>query len=307
MKFLKTLFLVLSLLISTSSLADPRLRGNDKLNGLNCDFVSYCFEKLPEIHVTLTPEQMMEYAQEGAVETLEALDLKENGDIKDIIQTAPTYKALCNELTQIYQSSSLPEKDLQTLYETFLSESIQLIDPHAAFHAPANLKKFLDQMNGNFEGLGILYQALGENTHGPFQVTYIFPSSSTLERGLQIDDIVTQVNDKACLELTTAEFQEIIKAHVGSLSLTVQRGDQTLEISGVLKKNLAFPRVQSQFITNDGLVYMQILSFSDTLHAEVAREIALLKKALSPFDIRGILLDLRGNGGGDLNAAIEMA
>ncbi|MBI3018786.1 MAG: hypothetical protein HYY61_02710 [Deltaproteobacteria bacterium] len=303
MKLFRTLFLVLIFFILPfSSFA--------KNDALNCDLVALCFEVLPKIHVTLTPEQMMEYAQEGAFETLENLDLKdeiEKEPVKNIIQTAPTYKALCNSLTQIYQNAPTLEKDLQILYETFLSESIQRIDPHAAYHTPSNLKDFLNQMNGDFKGLGIAYHALGENNHGPFHVNYIFPNSSTLERGLQVDDMIIKINDKVCSELTLFEFQKIIQAHSGSLSFRVQRGDQTLEISGILKKELAYPRVHSQFITSNGLVYIQILSFSETLHTELAREMSLLKKELYPSDIRGILLDLRGNGGGSLNAAIETA
>ena len=302
MKVLKTLFLSFFFFISSSFAQDTPT--------LNCDLIAYCFDTLPKIHISLTDDQMKTYVQEGALATLETFLSAENEIEKNPallrIQAATTYKDVCESLTQTYQMASNPQKDTQKLYETFLSKTIDRIDPHTRFHTPENRQEIFNAMNGDFKGLGIEFDALGENDKGPFKVMGIMPESSTLPQGLQVDDVIIKIDATSASEFTTLQFQEFIKKNT-VVSLMIQRGDQEIELKGLIKKDLFYPRVESQFITQDGLVYIQIHSFSESLSFELADEIYNLGIYLAPFNIRGIILDLRNNGGGSLDATIKTA
>ncbi len=256
---------------------------------------------LTALHVSVTEKQMKQIAREEALAMVEELHPEteeEKTMARTMIKTAPTYKMMCDALTSIRTENVLP------LYEKFLERTLSRLDPHTAFQSPQTFKKRRDAMNGtNFKGLGIEFKSLGKEGHGPFQVENIAPDSDTLPRGLQVDDVIMKINDKMCSDLSTSEFGETIKNHSGSLSFTLQRGDQSLEITGILKKELFFPRVKAHFIHSSGLIYLKILSFSEQLELEVRQALS----RLGGLKHRGILLDLRGNGGGDLRAAVALA
>ena len=301
MKFLKTLSLFFFFFIPPLVFAQP-------FPTLNCDYIAFCLTNLPLIHVSVTEEQMKQHAQEEALAIVEKLSLKPEQTIsaQEMIKAAPTYKTMCETLTFIYTASKTDEneKDHLLFYKNFLDGTLHRMDPHSAFHTSEDFQKLWDDLNGtNFKGLGISYKTLGKEDHGPFKIQYIFPDSDTLLRGLQVDDLIIKVNERPTSELSILEFQDIIHTHSGSFSLTIERADQTLEITGIGAKELLFPRVQAHFINSSGLIYIKISSFSQHLRGEVLEALSRLRETKHT----GILLDLRGNTGGSLYAAIALA
>jgi len=263
---------------------------------LNCTNVDTYLKLLANSHFSLT---------ESTLKTLEknaAISLLEDTAAQQTLQnTGGTYKAICEAFVRLSGISN-PQN---SFYEKFLTKTLDEVDPHTNFFDEPEAKKFSDSLQGEFEGLGITFKAQGENGHGPFRIYAVIPGSPAAIRGLQVDDLILKMNEQNTSDLTREEFHKMIQDQKGSFSLTVQRGDLTLSIL-CHKERFSNPSVSYYFLHTQGLAYIKINMFTLTTGEELEGVIQFLQNIYED-DLKGILLDLRENLGGNLSAAIKVA
>lgn len=174
-------------------------------------------------------------------------------------------------------------------------------DPYTLFMTPKDTQSFDDAMSGTLEGIG----AQLDVSDG--QVTVVAPlkGSPAEKAGLQSRDIIVQVNDTETEGLRLDEVVMLIRGPKGSsVELTVDRKDVLKPVVlTVVRDSIHIPSVESKVLKTDkgtlGIVALN--QFGDDSMAEV-------RKALSSFPktIQGVVLDLRFNGGGYLEGAVEL-
>ncbi len=174
-------------------------------------------------------------------------------------------------------------------------------DPYTIFLSPEENKKFDEEITGRFEGLGV---ELGVKNK---ILTVIAPLEGTPaeKAGLRPGDKVIEVDDKNTSEMTIDEAISKMRGPRGTeVKLTIFRegSEDTQEI--VIKREIINVKSVKLEFKNDDVAYVKISRFGEDTFREfngVTREI------LRKENLKGIILDLRNNPGGYLDASIDVA
>ena len=154
-----------------------------------------------------------------------------------------------------------------------------------------------DMLAGTYNGIGIL---INQNK----EIEEVFDNSPAMAAGILKGDKIVGLNNEDVSKLELTELTSRIKGSNGNVNLKILRGDELKDIT-VEVKVLNKPAISYSIDEyNDKKIgYLQIQTFSQTLAEQV-------KQVLNKFDkenIDSIIIDLRGNGGGYLNAATDTA
>ena len=173
-------------------------------------------------------------------------------------------------------------------YTTFL-------DPHQY----AELNEGLD--GGNFSGVGISIQ-VDEKTK-LLTVNEVIPGGPAEKAGLQAGDVITEVDGKSTKGLTTDQDAKMLRGEKGSIvHLTILRNDAPIPVVAVTRDVIHQPSVYSKLLDN-GIGYARLTVFG----SNTASELSAALTRLQAQGAKAYVLDLRDNGGGYLNAAIDVS
>ena len=173
-------------------------------------------------------------------------------------------------------------------------------DPHSEFLDPEESEEFLDSLDGDLTGIG------AEIGMRDDILTIVSPlrSSPAEAAGLLPGDQIYKIGEEFAADFTVFEAVRKIRGEIGTeIILTIFRDDepQSREIS-IIRDLIDIESVHTE-IRDDGIAVVTVNTFADDTADEFQK--ALVELALENPD--GIVLDLRFNGGGFLDAAIEMA
>ena len=231
---------------------------------------------------------------------------------------APPPTSYCLE----YTSASTPEelKDLfdpfweswRLLHENFVDQPLDDVtlmrgaiqgmlaatgDKHTSYMDPEQFKQANTEMEGEYTGIGAWVNTSGEYV----EIISPMKGSPAEAAGLKAQDLVIAINGE---DMTGIPGDLVLKRILGpagdTIVLTIRRGEETLDIS-VTRALIQIPVVEYE-MREDGVGYVALYTFNE-LATEKLR--AALKDLLSQ-DPKGIIFDLRGNGGGYLVTAVEV-
>lgn len=175
-----------------------------------------------------------------------------------------------------------------------------LNDPHSEFLDPQESAQFLDSLQGELTGIGAEIGMRDE------VLTIISPlRSSPAERaGLLPGDRIYKIDNEFASDFTVFEAVSKIRGEIGTtVTLTIFRGEEIApRVITITRERVEIASVTSE-MRDDGIAVVTVNTFADNTADEFSR--ALAELALK--NPTGIVLDLRYNGGGFLDAAIEMA
>lgn len=171
-------------------------------------------------------------------------------------------------------------------------------DPYTVFLNAEEASALDSDLNGTFEGIG----AELSKVNGILTITGVIGDSPAQQAGLLVDDQIIKVNDEEIAGLTVTQAVQKIRGEKGTtVKLTVVRGETTKEYT-VTRNTITTESVKWELL-DDNVGYIRITRFGD----DTSR---LARKAATELKEKGavsILLDLRGNGGGLLTAAQDVA
>ncbi len=173
-------------------------------------------------------------------------------------------------------------------------------DPYTVFLSPEKAASFEEDISGEFGGIGVEI-GLRNNV-----ITVIAPLKGTPaeQAGLRAGDSIVEINGTSTQGMTIDDAVNTIRGEVGTpVTLTVAREDEneflTIEI---VRDTIEIPTLESE-LRDDGVFVLSLYNFGGTANREI-------RNALRTFNESGadkLLIDLRGNPGGYLDVAVEMA
>lgn len=222
-----------------------------------------------------------------------------------------------------YVSSSTP-KELQTLFAPFW-ESWNLLhkhyvdqplddvtlmrgaiqgmlaatgDKHTSYMDPKTYEQANAEMEGSYTGIGAWVNTTGEYV----EIVSPMKGSPAEEVGLKPKDIVIAVNGK---DVNGVAGDLVLKQILGPAGevvvLTIRRGDETFDVS-ITRRVITIPVVDYE-MKEGNIAYIALYTFNDKAVEQVSNAL----KELMPQNPKGLIFDLRDNGGGYLYAAIDIA
>ncbi|MFT5193457.1 MAG: carboxyl-terminal processing protease, partial [Candidatus Promineifilaceae bacterium] len=186
-------------------------------------------------------------------------------------------------------------------YAAIQGALVSLNDPYSRFLEPVVRQEEIVSLSGNYGGIGVYVK---RNEIGEAWLIPI-PNNPAAEAGVEEGDILLEINDETVSgDLSISQIEQLLRGEVGDdLELTLDRNGKVIELEIVIGQILV-PSVFARILSEAPAIgYIQLSRFS----AETSEE---LEKAILNFEtkgVKGIILDLRGNGGGLLDASVEVA
>ena len=193
--------------------------------------------------------------------------------------------------------------DEDKLVEEAIIKMLAQLDPHSTYNDAEEVKKMNEPLQGNFEGIGIQFQMI-EDTLLVVQPVSNGPSEKV---GILAGDRIVAVNDSAIagVKMSTEDIMSRLRGPKNSeVKLTVvRRGvNETLYFT-VKRDKIPILSLDAAYMIQPKTGYIRINRFAAT----TAEEFTQALKELQKKGMKDLILDLQGNGGGYLNAAIDLA
>jgi carboxyl-terminal processing protease len=184
----------------------------------------------------------------------------------------------------------------------FVCGAANSLDPYSTYLTPDQLNDVYSQIEGHFVGLGVELKA----ADGVLAIVRVIPNSPAKQGGLREGDRIVAVGGKPTRELCTDRAANLLQGDEGTtVALTVARpGAPPREVT-LRRQRVEVPSVDEVQLLDpaQGIAYLKLTCFQKTTHRDL--EAALWK--LHGMGMRGLVIDLRGNPGGLLAAAVEAA
>ena len=192
------------------------------------------------------------------------------------------------------------EIDDKTLLENAIRGMLAGLDPHSAYMAGQEYDALQETTSGEFGGLGI--EVGREN--GYIKVISPIDDTPADRAGIEAGDLIIQIDNKPLRELTPEEAANMMRGEPGTeVTVTIAReGMEPFELS-VVREVIAITSVRSR-ILEPGYAYVRIAQFRLNTGEELEDELRELYAEHG--ELKGVVLDLRNNPGGVLQASVRV-
>jgi carboxyl-terminal processing protease len=207
------------------------------------------------------------------------------------------------QFSEIYdlveQNYAEPVNADKAIYNGAIPGMLHVLDPHSNFFDPRSYSALREEQQGKYYGVGM--QIAPRNN----KVIVLAPFAGTpaYRAGIRPGDVIVAVDGKPTDNMNTGEVADLLKGPKGTnVHITILRegADKPLEFN-VVRAEIPRFSVDLKFEIRPGIGYMHVSGFNETTEREV-------EQALEQFgDMKGLILDLRGNPGGLLNEGVGVA
>jgi carboxyl-terminal processing protease len=243
------------------------------------------------------------------------------GDKKDF---ATLEKEQRTKVLDVYDKwfKRLQKLDHNRRLEIYINSITNYFDPHTGYYSPREKENFDIQMSGKLEGIGARLQSDGEKT----TVSEIVPGGPAWKQGaLQAKDVILKVSqgetDAEPVDIMGWDIDDVVSKVRGpkdsKVTLTVQKPDGSEKVITITRDVVIMEEgLAKSLILNEGSIpaerigyiflpkfYADFESGRTSCAQDVAAEVEKLKKE----NVKGIILDLRNNGGGSLRDVVTMS
>ncbi|MGF1581434.1 MAG: S41 family peptidase [Gemmataceae bacterium] len=238
-------------------------------------------------------------------------DSPENNKYKNI-------KLLVQVLGEVEENYVRPldDKQMRKVVEDMINGGLSGLDQHSSFIGPEEFKQFEKHSRGRFGGVGI--RITDDRASGAIFVETPMVGTPAYKAGVRAGDLILKVDGKSTLNMTTKDAVQLITGKPGSkVTLTVrhlgEKGTEDIEIvrdiiaiDSVLG-DLPMPNTAQKWEymvdKKNGIAYIRIIAFTET----TVKELTEVVEKLQEEGMNGLIVDMRDNPGGLLNAAIDVA
>lgn len=175
-------------------------------------------------------------------------------------------------------------------------------DPHTAFFPPQEAKKFLQDVNGNFGGIGA---EIGIDDNQTLSVIAPLKGSPAERIGMQAGDLILEVDDRSTVDMSVDEAVSYIRGTIGTMVvLSIYRAgwEQPRDVS-IVREKIEVPTLDVTYKEDGAIAYIQLYSFNENAIPALTKA----TKEMASAGVKGIILDVRNDPGGYLEVAIETA
>ncbi|MFW5947178.1 MAG: S41 family peptidase [Gemmatimonadota bacterium] len=208
---------------------------------------------------------------------------------------------LFRDVLTLVSTRYIDTMDVSEVYERAAEGLVeQLEDPYATLFSPEELEEFTVTYEGHYAGVGMLIEARPDGA----VVRRVFPNTPAEQVGAQAGDRIVAVDGEAVDGWPLEQISGALKGETGSMVEVVFRRygvDEpiTVEIERAVVRIPAVPYA----VTVDDVGYIPLLQFNETAADEVGASV----RQLVDDGVQGLVLDLRGNGGGIVEQAVRIA
>lgn len=205
------------------------------------------------------------------------------------------------QVIRIINENYVDSVELDTVQDIAIREVLRHLDPHSSYLAPSEARMLSEDLEGNFNGIGIEYYILNDT----LLVTAVYPGGPAGKAGVKHGDKILAINRQPVSgrQITPKKVIEQIRGKKGTpVEIRLRRGDTEKTLS-VLRDRITVSSIDAAYMLNDVCGYIKISKFG----AQTDNDFLARLQSLQKQGMESLVLDLRGNGGGYLSAATGLA
>ena len=211
-----------------------------------------------------------------------------------LVKTLETFKMM---LKQKYIGEIDEEKMIDGAIKGYVEG---LGDPYTTYLTKEEMQEFIEETNSEYVGIGVYLT--NSKTDNTILVVGTMKAAPALEAGIQAGDVIEKVNDVAYTGDQLDDAIKILKGEEGTdVKVTVLRDGKEIDLT-VTRRKITVEHVDSQMLENN-IAYIQVDSFDSGVAEDFKKQITELKNG----GAKGIIIDLRSNGGGIVDEATGIA
>ena len=207
-----------------------------------------------------------------------------------------------NALLRIIDDQYVDTVNMYNLVEEAMPQILGELDPHSAYIPAKDLEAVNSDLKGSFSGVGIQFTIQDDTIH----VNSVIPGGPSEKVGMLAGDRIIEVDDSAFVGkiVTNEGAMRRLKGEKGStVKLGVYRpGEQEILHFSVVRGDIPVKSIDAAYMINERFGYIKVNKFGETTYPELLVALAKLNQA----NYQGLIIDLRGNTGGYMAAAIQM-
>ena len=175
-----------------------------------------------------------------------------------------------------------------------------LDDRYTVYYTPEELEELMNESQGIYFGIGAY---ISEGQEGSLaKISGVFKKGPAMEAGLRAEDLIYKVDGRETYDETLSDIVSWIKGPEGTkVVLTIVRNGEQMDVE-VTRRKVEAPTVESEMLGN-GMGYLRLTEFDDVTLGQY-------KEAMSDLyaeGMKGLILDLRSNPGGNLDTVVQIA
>ncbi|MCQ2297070.1 MAG: S41 family peptidase [Bacteroidales bacterium] len=189
-----------------------------------------------------------------------------------------------------------PGKTMKTAIDAMLAS----LDPYTNYYPESDIEDVKMQMLGQYGGIGSIIQQRDSNVY----IAEPYEGMPADKAGLKAGDRIVSINGTSCKGKTTADVSGILRGQAGtSLTIRIERDGKEME-KKLTREEIKMPNMPYYGMVQGNCGYIKLDEFTQDAGKNVRTAFAKLKKEHP--EMKGVILDLRGNGGGLMNEAVDI-
>ena len=215
----------------------------------------------------------------------------------EIAKSIDIYNSLLRELNLNYVDEINPGE----LNETAIKAMLDGLDPYTVFIPESDIENAKFMTTGEYGGIGALIQYDGELT----RISDPYEGWPAQKAGIIAGDAILEVNGVDCKKKNTQEVSNLLKGQPGTeVKLKIKRYGEDKPLEMTLKREkVKIDNIPYYKVFDNGVAYLALSGFTRDAGKEVKDKLLEMKKN---HTLKGFVLDLRGNGGGLMNEAVDI-
>lgn len=201
-------------------------------------------------------------------------------------------------IDQYYYKDEISREDLENGIYQGLMDAVG--DPYTSYFSAEDFNTFMEQTTGAYYGIGA-YVAQDIERNYP-KINSPIPGSPAEEAGLRPNDIIYEVDGVSTYGMDLDKVVSLIKGEEGtSVNINIYRDGEYMDVK-VERRQVKIPTVEQEMM-EDGMAYIRIIEFDDVTPGQFEEALQTSRNE----GMKGLVLDLRGNPGGSVNAVVDVA
>ncbi len=203
----------------------------------------------------------------------------------------------------VEENAADPVDSSRAIYNGAIPGMLHTLDPHSNFFDPKQFQLLREDQRGQYFGVGMMVRM----HRGRVVVVNPFPGSPAYNAGIRPSDIIHKIDGEVTEGWDQVKVADSLKGARGTtVRVTMLRrgteGQKELTFN-IVRDEIPRKSVADAFYVRPGIAYLQIKQFNENTSAEMEQNLRRLKEN----EIKGLVLDLRGNPGGILNEGVNVA
>lgn len=205
------------------------------------------------------------------------------------------------EVMSLIENKYVDTVNINNLGDTAIQAILNKLDPHSVYIPAEQLQEVNDDLAGTFFGVGIEFTFIDDTIN----IVNVLPDGPSSKAGIKTGDKFLKVNDSivAGVKMNDSRVRNLLHGDKNTpVNIIVLRGNEQKHFT-ITRDQIPMSSIVASYIIKDSIGYIKLDKFTEVSYREFMESMEGLQKK----GLKKLILDLRGNGGGILDQAVEIA